>query len=85
MKRIFGTAFLVCAAVFFLSAQQVTVSEAIDLQDDIAYDILGEWSGQFLLLRDRAVTFQVYGFNRQMEQVWEKNWNWIVVAHRLSM
>ena len=72
MKRFFGTAFLVCAAVVFLSAQQVTVSEAIDLQDDIAYDILGEWSGQFLLLRDQSVKFPVYGFNQQMEQVWEK-------------
>ncbi|MCB9282514.1 MAG: hypothetical protein H6563_00450 [Lewinellaceae bacterium] len=73
MKRLFGIAFLLLGRLCFLSAQQVTVSEAISLQNDIAYDILGEWSGQFLLLRDQSLTFQVLGFNHDMEQVWEKN------------
>ena len=73
MKRTFWIPLLFFGGLLSLSAQKITVSEAIDLRDDIAYDILGEWSGQFLLLRDQAITFQVLGFNKQMEQVWEKN------------
>lgn len=73
MKRLLCGLFLFAGMFSSLSAQKITVSEAIGLRDDLAYDILGEWSGQFLLLRDQAVAFKVQGFNREMEQVWEKD------------
>ena len=72
MKRLLGAAILFLGFLPLLSSQEVTVSEAIDLHNDIAYDILGEWSGQFLLLRDQSVDFQVLGYNRDMKQVWDK-------------
>ncbi|MBK6901341.1 MAG: hypothetical protein IPH04_00620 [Saprospirales bacterium] len=72
MKRLLLGFFLIQGCFFSLSAQKITVSESIGLRDDLAYDILGEWSGQLLLLRDQSVALQVQGFNRQMEKVWEK-------------
>jgi len=72
MKRLWCGLFLLAGMFSALSAQKITVSEAIGLRDDLTYDILGEWSGQFLLLRDQSVAFKVQGFNRDMEQVWEK-------------
>ena len=57
MKRTFWTVLFFFSGLLSLSAQKITVSEAIDLRDDIAYDILGEWSGQFILLRDQALSF----------------------------
>jgi hypothetical protein len=73
MKRIF-LSFGVCIATLSVAvAQQVTVSDGIALREEIAYDILGEWSGQLLLLRDQAVAWKVAGFNQKMEQVWEKD------------
>lgn len=73
MKRIFLSIGVCIPTLFAAQAQQVTVSDGITLREEIAYDILGEWSGQLLLLRDQAVAWKVTGFNREMEQVWEKD------------
>jgi len=55
-----------------LWSQQITVSEEITLKNDIAYEIIGEYSGRTLLFRDRSNSFEVYGFNDRMHQIWEK-------------
>lgn len=73
MKRIFLSIGVCIATLSAAAAQQVTVSDGIALREEIAYDILGEWSGQLLLLRDQAVAWKVTGFNQKMEQVWEKD------------
>lgn len=73
MKRIFLSIGVCIATLSVAAAQKVTVSDGIGLRDEIAYDILGEWSGQFLLLRDQSIAWKITGFNDKMEQVWEKD------------
>ncbi len=55
-----------------MQAQEVTISEPVNLRNDIAYDILGPYNGRMLVFRDRGNSFQVHGYNEKLSQTWEK-------------
>lgn len=54
------------------SAQTVSVSEDMNLRNDLSYEIIGEMKNQFLLFRDKNTEFQVHAFNSSMKKQWEK-------------
>lgn len=55
-----------------VQAQEITISEEINLRNDIAYDILGPFKGRMLVFRDRGNSFEVHGYNEQLSKTWEK-------------
>ncbi|MCB0639611.1 MAG: hypothetical protein KDC54_23460 [Lewinella sp.] len=55
-----------------LSAQVITVSEDITLNNDAAYEVLGELGNHILLFRDAKTEFSVQAFNQQMRESWTK-------------
>ncbi len=55
-----------------LFSQMVTVSEALTIRNDAAYDILGDIKGNLLLLRDKTTEFEVQCFNQDLHLKWEK-------------
>jgi hypothetical protein len=70
MKNIFAILFLLGINLSF--AQTITMSELIALRNDIAYHILGDLGGRTLLLRDKATSFEVVGFDQNMKEAWTK-------------
>jgi hypothetical protein len=56
----------------FITAQVITVSEDITLNNDVSYDILGEMGNHILLFRDAKTEFTVQAFNQQMRESWTK-------------
>ncbi len=67
------TSFLLALIIPLLGyGQTITVSEEIQLKNDIAYEIIGEYKGRTLLFRDRNNSFEVFGFNERMHQIWDK-------------
>lgn len=65
-----------CLIILFtnsLFAQTVTVSEAMTIRNDAAYDLLGSVKGNILLFRDRITEFKVQCFDEDLNQSWEKD------------
>lgn len=57
---------------FFLGAQKITVSEELPLMTEYNYEIIGEISGQTLVLMERGNNYHVYGFNERLQNNYEK-------------
>lgn len=57
---------------FFLTAQDITVSEEIGLTNIIDYDILGEMGNHILFFQDSKTEIKVKAFNPQLRLSWEK-------------
>ncbi len=57
----------------WLSAQELTVSEEINLNSDIAYEVIGELGNHVLLFRNSKVEFSVQAFNNRMRESWTKD------------
>lgn len=53
-------------------AQILTVSEEITMRTDTRYDLIGTFGGQTLLLQDRDTKHLLTGYDRSMNQRWEK-------------
>lgn len=53
-------------------SQKITVSEQITLRSDIAYELIGSLGGRVLLFRDKNTTFEVAGFDQNMQEAWSK-------------
>jgi hypothetical protein len=71
MKK-FLLPFLLLLLIQSLPAQRVTVSEALSIRNDVAYDIIGDLRGRLLLFRDRNTDFEVQAFDDNMKLDWEK-------------
>jgi hypothetical protein len=54
-------------------AQVLTVSEEIPINNDVAYDIIGEYGNHVLLFRDSKTQFKIQAFNAQMRESWSKD------------
>ena len=70
MKSLF-VAFVLCFSLG-LSAQVITVSEDINVNNDVGYEVLGELGNHVLLFRDSRSEFKIQAFNRQMHEAWTK-------------
>ncbi len=57
----------------YLLAQTVTVSEALSIRNDQAYEVIGKMKDRFLLYRDKANNdFEIQAFNEDLHQSWTK-------------
>lgn len=72
MKRSFAILLLLCGLASVAPGQKVTVSEPISIRNDIAFDLIGDLRGQFLLFREQIDGFEVQGFDEQMKLSWSK-------------
>ncbi len=70
MKSLFT--FVAFCLVASLSAQLITVSEDINVNSDVGYEVLGELGGHVLLFRDSRTEFKVQAFNERMRESWTK-------------
>lgn len=52
--------------------QTVTVSESVNIRNDLAYYLIGELKGNQLLFRERANDFEVQCFNEKLQLTWKK-------------
>ncbi|MBK8568393.1 MAG: hypothetical protein IPN76_35080 [Saprospiraceae bacterium] len=60
------------ALPYWAASQTVTVSEPLVLRDEASYDIFGDERGNVLLLRNKTTSFQVQGFDANLNLSWEK-------------
>ena len=70
--RLFFLPILLFSAGFGLTAQTVTISEALNIRSDMTYDIIGQMDGNLLLFRDRNTNWEVQAFDQDMELSWKK-------------
>lgn len=64
--------FVLLALPALASAQQVTVSEAVTIRDDISYQIVTDGQGNVVLVEDKGYKLSAQGFDPQMRKRWEK-------------
>lgn len=67
--------FTILISCFYLStfAQTVTVSEALSIRNDQAYELVGKFKDRFLLYRDKANNqYEIQAFNDQLNLSWKK-------------
>jgi len=55
-----------------LASQTVTISEEIQLRNDISYEIIGEFKDRTLLFRNKSTTFEIEAFNEQLKKIWNR-------------
>ena len=63
---------LILFFVLPLQAQDVTLSEALPLRNEIAYYLVGKMRDKHLVLREKPANFTVNSFNDNMTMAWEK-------------
>ena len=61
--------FTICIAA---SAQSITVSDEINIKNDDAYDIIGKYGDNILLLRDFETAIEVHAFDEELRQKWKR-------------
>ncbi|MCB0517826.1 MAG: hypothetical protein H6577_12680 [Lewinellaceae bacterium] len=71
MKNIWFIIFLLSSPCW-MQAQTVTVSESLQIRDDVSYDIINDQRGNVLLFRDQGTKFEVQAFDNLMQMAWEK-------------
>ena len=64
--------FFCFSSVFGAFAQQVTVSEPLNVRSDMGYEIIGTLQDNLLLFRDRSTLFEVQSYTAEMELGWVK-------------
>ncbi len=68
---------LICFSIILspllLAAQTITVSDEIQIREDVSYYILDDQRGNLLLFHDRGTSFEVQGFDERLHQRWEKD------------
>lgn len=72
MKKLLCFLSMLLISPCFLLAQKVSVSEDLNLRNDLAYEIIGEMKGNFLLFRDKNTDFEIQAFTPDMRMSWEK-------------
>lgn len=70
MKKYF--IYLVLFFPAIAAAQTVSLTEEIQLRNEISYDVIGEFRGNTLLFRNRNNEVEVQAFNEGMKEVWSK-------------
>ncbi len=61
---------LTTCPIAFVSAQTVTISEEIVVNNEGLYALLGELHGQILLLVEKSNHYEIHSFDRQLRQQW---------------
>ena len=56
----------------YASAQMITVSEPLNIRNDLAYDIIGELKDRILLFRDKESEYEIQAFDDKMNMLWSK-------------
>lgn len=70
MKYIFCYTFL---WIFnFGWSQTINISEQITLRNEISYEIIGSFSNNTLLFRNKSITFEIDAFNEPLKKIWTK-------------
>ncbi len=63
-------------AIFFYSeknqAQNVTISEGVNVRNDNGYEIVGRHKGNILLFRDKTDEYEINAFDEQMRLIWTR-------------
>ena len=54
------------------NAQEVIVSEKINIRSDYSYEILGNIAGNILLYRDKGIDHKIVAFNEDLSYKWER-------------
>ena len=54
----------------FCAAQNVTISDDVNVRNDAGYEILGRYKGNILLFRDKNNEYEVTAFDEQMHNIW---------------
>ena len=62
-----------CCSLVPIGAQEVILSEAIPLRNEIAYYIIGKMGDRHLVLRERPSKFTINAYNSDMTLGWEKD------------
>ncbi len=52
--------------------QEITISEPIDLQDDISYDFVGKYNNTLLLFREKTLSCEVQAYDERLKLNWKK-------------
>jgi len=63
---------LLTTLAFQLASQEVIISEEIPLRSDYAYDILGRFEDEILLLRARDNKYQVHAYAPDLSLSWDR-------------
>lgn len=71
MKRFFCLLLLILP--FFLSGQQITVSEEVSVRSDMTFEFVGKIKDHYLLLRARNDKYKVFAYNDKMRLAWKKD------------
>ncbi|MEY2904208.1 MAG: hypothetical protein RJA52_224, partial [Bacteroidota bacterium] len=83
----FRFSFLGLAFASGLFGQTITISEEIQLRNDISYEIIGEFKDRTLLFRNKSTSFEIEAFNEQLKKIWnrtvelEKRQTQIIAVH----
>jgi hypothetical protein len=56
----------------FLRGQTITISEQIQLRNDLSYEIIGQFKDRTLLFRNKGTSFEVEAFNDQLKKIWNR-------------
>jgi hypothetical protein len=70
MKHIILFTALLLALSSGATAQKLTISEAIPLRSDLAFDILGEMGGHTLFFRNRNASFEIQALDQNLQEAW---------------
>ena len=61
----------------FCTAQSVSISDDVNVRNDNGYEILGRYSGNLLLFRDKNSEYEVTAFDEQLHNIWTHEINFI--------
>lgn len=56
----------------FSWSQTINISEQITLRNEISYEIIGSFSNNTLLFRNKSISFEIDAFNEQLKKIWTK-------------
>ncbi len=70
MKYIF--CFILLGLSNLVWGQTINISEQITLRNEISYEIIGSFSGNTLLFRNKSISFEIDAFNESLKKIWTK-------------
>lgn len=56
-------------------SQTINISEEVTLRNEISYEIIGSFSGNTLLFRNKSISFEIDAFNESLKKIWTKEIN----------
>jgi hypothetical protein len=70
MKYIFFFILVWCCNLAW--SQTINISEQLTLRNEISYEIIGSFSGNTLLFRNKSISFEIDAFNSSLKKIWTK-------------